>query len=42
MTEVELIDPLDHLADEREATWFGSQFIKERYPEGQSCVCRGR
>jgi ATP-dependent DNA helicase RecG len=35
MTEVELIDPADHAPSGVKATWFGRQFIKERFPEGQ-------
>jgi ATP-dependent DNA helicase RecG len=35
MTEVELIDPADHAPANVKATWFGRQFIKERFPEGQ-------
>jgi len=35
MTEVELIDPADHAPTNVRATWFGRQFIKERFPEGQ-------
>src|SRR5919204_3200383 len=35
MTEVELVDPADHLPSGVRATWFGRQFIKERFPEGQ-------
>src|SRR5713226_1817933 len=32
MTEVELIDPADHAPTNVRATWFGRQFIKERFP----------
>lgn len=35
MTEVELIDPADRAPSNVRATWFGRQFIKERFPEGQ-------
>jgi ATP-dependent DNA helicase RecG len=35
MTEVELIDPADQAPSGIKATWFGRQFIKERFPEGQ-------
>ncbi len=35
MTEVELIDPADHAPSGVKATWFGRQFIRERFPEGQ-------
>jgi ATP-dependent DNA helicase RecG len=35
MTEVELVDPADHAPSGVKATWFGRQFIKERFPEGQ-------
>ena len=35
MTEAELVDPADHLPSGVKATWFGRQFIKERFPEGQ-------
>src|SRR6202158_5124524 len=35
MTEVELLDPQDRSPTNLRATWFGRQFIKERYPEGQ-------
>jgi ATP-dependent DNA helicase RecG len=35
MTEVELIDPADQAPTGVKATWFGRQFIKERFPEGQ-------
>ncbi|HEV8230094.1 MAG TPA: ATP-dependent DNA helicase RecG, partial [Candidatus Limnocylindria bacterium] len=35
MTEVELLDPADRAPANVRATWFGHQFIKERYPEGQ-------
>ncbi|HEU5287323.1 MAG TPA: DEAD/DEAH box helicase, partial [Candidatus Limnocylindria bacterium] len=35
MTEVELNDPADGMPSGVKATWFGRQFIKERFPEGQ-------
>ncbi len=35
MTEVELNDPADRMPTGVKATWFGRQFIKERFPEGQ-------
>ena len=35
MTEVELNDPADQAPSGVKATWFGRQFIKERFPEGQ-------
>ncbi len=35
MTEVELNDPADGLPSGVKATWFGRQFIRERFPEGQ-------
>ena len=42
MTEVELIDPADHAPTNVRATWFGRQFIKERFPEGQLVRLSGR
>ncbi|HEY6959244.1 MAG TPA: ATP-dependent DNA helicase RecG [Candidatus Limnocylindria bacterium] len=42
MTEVELIDPADHSPSPVRATWFGRQFIKERFPEGQLVRVSGR
>ncbi|HJW49177.1 MAG TPA: ATP-dependent DNA helicase RecG [Candidatus Limnocylindria bacterium] len=42
MTEVDLIDPLDHSPTNVKATWFGRQFIKERYPEGQLVRLSGK
>ena len=42
MTEVELIDPADHAPTTVRATWFGRQFIKERFPEGQLVRLSGR
>src|SRR5581483_5619511 len=35
MTEVELLDPADRTPSGVRATWFGRQFIRERFPEGQ-------
>jgi ATP-dependent DNA helicase RecG len=35
MTEIELHDPADRQPTGVKATWFGRQFIKERFPEGQ-------
>jgi ATP-dependent DNA helicase RecG len=42
MTEVELIDPADRAPTNIRATWFGRQFIKERFPEGQLVRLSGR
>ena len=42
MTEVELLDPADTTATNVRATWFGRQFIKERYPEGQLVRLSGK
>jgi ATP-dependent DNA helicase RecG len=42
MTEVELLDPQDHSPTNVRATWFGRQFIKERYPEGQLVRLSGK
>jgi len=42
MTEVELLDPQDHSPTNVKATWFGRQFIKERYPEGQLVRLSGK
>ena len=42
MTEVELVDPADHAPTNIRATWFGRQFIKERFPEGQLVRISGR
>ena len=42
MTEIELIDPADHAPTNVRATWFGKQFIKERFPEGQLVRLSGR
>src|SRR5205809_3660877 len=42
MTEVELLDPADSTATNVRATWFGRQFIKERYPEGQLVRLSGK
>ena len=42
MTEVELIDPADLAPTRVKATWFGRQFIKERFPEGQLVRLSGK
>jgi ATP-dependent DNA helicase RecG len=42
MTEVELLDPEDHAPTSVRATWFGRQFIKERFPEGQLVRLSGK
>ena len=42
MTEVELLDPGDRSPTNVRATWFGRQFIKERYPEGQLVRLSGK
>jgi ATP-dependent DNA helicase RecG len=42
MTEVELLDPADRSPTNVRATWFGRQFIKERYPEGQLVRLSGK
>jgi len=42
MTEVELLDPEDRSPTNVRATWFGRQFIKERYPEGQLVRLSGK
>src|SRR6266545_6569841 len=42
MTEVELLDPQDRSPTNVKATWFGRQFIKERYPEGQLVRLSGK
>jgi ATP-dependent DNA helicase RecG len=42
MTEVELVDPADRAPTNIRATWFGRQFIKERFPEGQLVRLSGR
>ena len=42
MTEVELIDPADRTPTSVRATWFGRQFIKERFPEGQLVRLSGK
>ncbi|HYK98887.1 MAG TPA: helicase-related protein [Candidatus Acidoferrales bacterium] len=42
MTEVELVDPADHAPTNIRATWFGRQFIKERFPEGQLVRISGK
>jgi len=42
MTEVELVDPADRSPTNIRATWFGRQFIKERFPEGQLVRISGK
>ncbi|MEP7003398.1 MAG: ATP-dependent DNA helicase RecG [Chloroflexota bacterium] len=42
MTEVELIDPADLRPSGIKATWFGRQFIKERFREGQLIRLSGK
>jgi ATP-dependent DNA helicase RecG len=42
MTEVELLDPADRMPANVKATWFGRQFIKERFPEGQLVRLSGK
>ncbi len=42
MTEVELLDPADRAPTNIRATWFGRQFIKERFPEGQLVRLSGK
>ena len=42
MTEVELVDPADRAPTSIRATWFGRQFIKERFPEGQLVRISGK
>ena len=42
MTEVELVDPADHTPTNIRATWFGRQFIKERFPPGQLVRISGK
>ncbi|MDQ2953111.1 MAG: ATP-dependent DNA helicase RecG [Chloroflexota bacterium] len=42
MTEVDLIDPADLAPTRVKATWFGRQFIKERFPEGQLVRLSGK
>jgi ATP-dependent DNA helicase RecG len=42
MTEVDLLDPQDRSPTNVRATWFGRQFIKERYPEGQLVRLSGK
>jgi len=42
MTEVELLDPADKTPTNVRATWFGRQFIKERFPEGQLVRLSGK
>jgi ATP-dependent DNA helicase RecG len=42
MTEVELIDPADLRPSGVKATWFGRQFIKERFREGQLIRLSGK
>ncbi|HEX6060898.1 MAG TPA: ATP-dependent DNA helicase RecG [Candidatus Limnocylindria bacterium] len=42
LTEVELIDPADHAPTRVRATWFGRQFIKQRFREGQLIRLSGK
>jgi len=42
LTEVELIDPADHAPTRVRATWFGRQFIKQRFREGQLIRLAGK
>ena len=42
LTEVELLDPADHGPTRVRATWFGRQFIKERFREGQIVRLSGK
>jgi ATP-dependent DNA helicase RecG len=42
LTEVELIDPADHTPTRVRATWFGRQFIKQRFREGQLIRLSGK
>ena len=42
MTEVELIDPADMRPSGVKATWFGRQFIKERFQPGQLIRLSGK
>jgi len=42
MTEVELLDPVDLRPSGVKATWFGRQFIKERFREGQLIRLSGK
>ncbi len=42
MTEVELIDPADMRPSGVKATWFGRQFIKERFQPGQLVRLSGK
>src|SRR5437870_4267912 len=42
LTEVELIDPADHTPSRVKATWFGRQFIKQRFREGQLIRLSGK
>ena len=42
MTDVDLLDPQDRSPTNVRATWFGRQFIKERYPEGQLVRLSGK
>ncbi len=42
MTEIELLDPADRMPTNVRATWFGKQFIKERFPEGQLVRLSGK
>jgi ATP-dependent DNA helicase RecG len=42
LTEVELLDPADMRPSGVKATWFGRQFIKERFREGQLIRLSGK
>src|SRR5438105_9571237 len=42
LTEVELLDPADHAPTRVRATWFGRQFIKQRFREGQLIRLSGK
>jgi ATP-dependent DNA helicase RecG len=42
LTEVELLDPADMRPSGVKATWFGRQFIKERFREGQLVRLSGK
>ena len=42
LTEIELLDPADGLPTNVRATWFGRQFIKERYRPGQLIRLSGK
>lgn len=42
LTEIELLDPADGLPTNVRATWFGRQFIKERFRTGQRIRLSGK